>query len=79
MIYAPLPVDDAPPTISLATDKHEYDRGETVQLTATAADDFGVTSITFYDGNTALATVTPPAATSTLTIPTDAACGSTRR
>jgi hypothetical protein len=77
VIYAPLPVDDAPPTISLATDKHEYNRGETVQLTATAADDFGVTSITFYDGNTALATVTPPAATSTLTIPTDAACGST--
>jgi hypothetical protein len=77
VIYAPLPVDDAPPTISLATDKHEYDRGETVQLTATAADDFGVTSITFYDGNTELATVTPPAATATLSIPTDAACGST--
>jgi hypothetical protein len=77
VIYAPLPVDDAPPTISLTTDKHEYDRGATVQLTATAADDFGVTSITFYDGDTALATVTPPAATSTLLIPTDAACGST--
>jgi Bacterial Ig domain len=77
VIYAPLPVDDAPPTISLATDKHDYDRGETVQLTATAADDFGVTSITFYDGNTELATVTPPADTATLTIPADAACGST--
>jgi Bacterial Ig domain len=77
VIYAPLPVDDAPPTISVATDKHEYDRGETVQLTATAADDFGVTSITFYDGNVELATVTPPADTATLTIPADAACGST--
>jgi hypothetical protein len=77
VIYAPLPVDDAPPTISVATDKHEYDRGETVQLTATAADDFGVTSITFYDGNVELATVTPPADTATLSIPADAACGST--
>ncbi len=74
VIYAPLPVDDAPPTISLATDKHDYDRGQTVQLTATAGDDFGVTSITFYDGATPIATVTPPAATTTLAIPADAAC-----
>jgi len=74
VIYAPLPVDDAPPTISLATDKHDYDRGQTVQLTATASDDFGVTSITFYDGTTPIGTVTPPAATATLAIPADAAC-----
>jgi hypothetical protein len=74
VVYAPLPVDDAAPTISLATDKHDYDRGQTVQLTATASDDFGVTSITFYDGTTPIATVTPPAATATLAIPADAAC-----
>jgi hypothetical protein len=74
VVYAPLPVDDAPPTITLATDKRDYDRGQTVQLTATASDDFGVTSITFYDGATPIATVTPPAATTTLAIPADAAC-----
>ncbi len=74
VIYAPLPVDDAAPTVSLATDKHDYDRGQTVQLTATASDDFGVTSITFYDGTEAIGTVTPPAATATLAIPADAAC-----
>jgi hypothetical protein len=74
VVYAPLPVNDAAPTISLATDKAEYDRGETVKLTATAADDFGVTTITFYDGTEPIATVVPPADTATLAIPAKAAC-----
>jgi hypothetical protein len=74
VIYAPLPVNDAAPTITLATDKHDYDRGQTVQLTATAGDDFGVSSITFYDGTQPIGTVTPPASTATLAIPADAAC-----
>jgi hypothetical protein len=74
VVYAPLPVNDAAPTISLATDKPAYERGETVTLTAAASDDFGVTEITFYEGNTPIATVVPPADTATVTIPADAAC-----
>jgi hypothetical protein len=74
VVYAPLPVNDAAPTISLATDKPAYLPGATVTLTATASDDFGVTEITFYEGTTPIATVIPPADTATVTIPTDAAC-----
>jgi hypothetical protein len=74
VVYAPLPVNDAAPTVSLSTDKPAYERGETVTLTAAASDDFGVTEITFYEGTTPIATVVPPADTATLTIPADAAC-----
>ena len=74
VIYAPLPVDDTAPTISLATDRHDYDRGQTVTATASAGDDFGVTSISFYDGTELIATVTPPAASTSFTIPATAPC-----
>lgn len=74
VVYAPLPVNDAAPTIGLSTDKPAYALGETVTLTAAASDDFGVTEITFYEGNTPIATVIPPADTATVTIPADAAC-----
>jgi hypothetical protein len=74
VVYAPLPVNDAAPTIALTTDKPAYERGETVNLTAIASDDFGVTRITFYEGTEPIATVIPPNDTATLTIPADAAC-----
>jgi hypothetical protein len=74
VVYAPLPVNDAAPMVSLSTDKPAYLPGATATLTATASDDFGVTEITFYEGTTPIATVIPPADTATVTIPVDAAC-----
>lgn len=76
VVYAPLPVNDAGPSVELSTDKATYDRGEQVQLRTTAADDFGVTSIQFFDGSTPIGQVTPPANTVTFTIPAGAACDS---
>jgi hypothetical protein len=76
VIYAPLPVGDAAPTVLLTTDKEDYDRGEVVHLTATASDDFGVNAISFYDGDELITTVIPPNHTATLAIPADAACAS---
>ncbi len=74
VIYAPLPVDDAAPTISLVTDRHNYNRGEAAVATATATDDFGVTSISFYDGTELVATVAPPVSTASIPIPASATC-----
>jgi hypothetical protein len=74
VVYAPLPVNDSGPTIDLRTDKADYDRGEQVRLTATAGDDFGVTSISFFDGNALVGRVTPPADSAAFTIPADALC-----
>ncbi len=72
--YAPLPISDAGPTVSLGTDKPTYERGDTVTLTATAGDDFGIAKVTFYDGSTPVGTAVPPATSATFTIPADAAC-----
>jgi hypothetical protein len=74
VVYAPLPVNDSGPTIRLSTDKDNYDRGEQVHLTAVAGDDFGVTSISFFDGNALVSRVTPPADSASFAIPADALC-----
>jgi hypothetical protein len=73
-IQAPMPVSDAAPTAALAVDDDTVDRGQVVNITATAADDFGVKSVTFYDGATKLGTVTTPPYTFAYTIPADAPC-----
>jgi hypothetical protein len=74
VVYAPLPVNDSGPTIDLRTDKADYERGEQVRMTAVAGDDFGVTSIAFFDGTRLVGQVTPPADTATFAIPADAVC-----
>jgi hypothetical protein len=76
VVYAPLPVADAGPSVEFSTDKATYDRGEVVQLKAVAGDDFGVTSISFREGRNLIARVVPPAGGATFTIPADAACDS---
>ncbi|MGB7686303.1 MAG: hypothetical protein WBL45_11040 [Solirubrobacterales bacterium] len=74
VVYAPLPVNDTGPSIELSTGKAEYDRGEMVRMTAAAADDFGVTSISFFNGTELVGQVTPPANTASFAIPANALC-----
>lgn len=72
--YAPLPVSDAGPSVSLSTDSPTYDRGDTVTLTANASDDFGIAKVTFYDGTDKVGVAVPPNDKATFTIPADAPC-----
>ena len=74
--YAPLPVSDAGPSVGLATDAADYDRGDTVTMTATASDDFGIAKVTFYDGAEQVGVAVPPDGDATFSIPADAACTS---
>ena len=76
VVYAPLPVNDAGPSVELVTNGAEFDRGDQVQLRATAADDFGVTSVAFFDGTDLVAQVTPPADSANFAIPAAALCDS---
>jgi hypothetical protein len=73
-IQAPLPADDAAPTVALSADRTAVNRGDAVTLTATAADDFGIKKVTFSDGATTLGTDTAPPYTATLAIAADAPC-----
>ncbi|MFN8113966.1 MAG: Ig-like domain-containing protein [Solirubrobacterales bacterium] len=72
--YAPLPVSDAGPSVTLSSDSPTYDRGDTVTLTANASDDFGIAKVTFYDGNEVVGTAVPPNDEVTYQIPNDAPC-----
>ena len=73
---APLPISDTPPTVDLSADDTEYDRGETVNLTADAGDDFGVKHVTFFNGLQQLGQDADPPYTEDFVIPNDAPCGS---
>jgi len=76
VVYAPLPVSDFGPTVSLSVDSPSgYDLDEVARLTADAADDFGVTTLTFLDGDSQIGTVTAPANAVDFPIPDNAACG----
>jgi hypothetical protein len=75
VLSAPIPVDDAAPTVAI-TGGATVARGGTLTVAATAADDFGVKSVTFYDGATKLATASGPSYTASEAIPADASCGS---
>ena len=77
VLTAPLPVDDAAPTASLSAPA-SADRGTTITLTAAGSDDFGIKRVRFADGGTTAGIVTTPPYTQNVTIPADAACGSTR-
>jgi hypothetical protein len=77
VLSAPIPVDDAAPTVSLSAPANAA-RGATIALTATAADDFGIKRVRFAEGLTTLGTATVPPYTVAVTIPADAACNSVR-
>jgi hypothetical protein len=73
---APLPVSDAPPTVALAAAASEAERGATVELTATAGDDFGIRRVTFFDGAEAIGTASGASPRLAFRVPLDAACAS---
>jgi hypothetical protein len=75
VLSAPIPVDDAAPTVAI-TGGATVARGATMTVAATAADDFGVKAVTFYDGATKIGTSTGPSYTASEAIPATAACGS---
>lgn len=66
---APIPVADAGPSVTLTADPVEIGPGGKVTLTADATDDFGVKSLTFYDGADVIGVATPPADSVEFTAP----------
>jgi len=76
---APYPIYDAPPTASLSSDATTVDVGKTATLTVDASDDFGISSVRFYDGATLAGTATKPPYTQSITVPASAACDSVRQ
>jgi hypothetical protein len=77
VLTAPIPVSDAPPTIALSAPT-TASPGQTITLTATPGDDFGVKRVRFASGSTTLGIATLPPYTQSYTLGSDAACGSTR-
>lgn len=76
--YAPLPVSDSGPAVDLSSNGANFNRGDTVTLTAHATDDFGIAKVTFYDGTSVVGTATLPSSptmyTTSYSIPSDAPC-----
>jgi hypothetical protein len=77
ILTAPIPVDDAVPTVTL-TGPAKAAPGATITLTATASDDFGVKRVRFAEGVTTLGTATAAPYTQSVTVPAGAACNSVR-
>jgi hypothetical protein len=75
VVNAPLPVSDARPTVEIEADAATYEPGDTVMLTAAAADDFGVTNVTFFRGANAMSIDGSPPYGATYEIPEDGPCG----
>ncbi len=75
VVNAPLPVSDTGPTVEIDADAAIYEPGDTVTLSATASDDFGITSVTFFDGANALSIDDEPAYGTTFVIPENGPCG----
>ncbi len=76
---AGMPIDDAAPTgVTIAAGSSTVAPGGTVELTATAMDDFGIKRVRFSDGGTVLGDVAKPAYAQSVAIPATAECGSTR-
>jgi hypothetical protein len=78
ILSAPIPVDDAAPTLVSLTGPASADRGSAITLTASGTDDFGIKRVRFTDGGATLGTATLPPYTQAATIPAGAACDSTR-
>jgi hypothetical protein len=77
IIDAPLQIDDAPPAVAL-TATATAEPGDTVSLTAAATDDFGVKSVSFYDGARRIGTASVPPYAAAITVPVSAACPAAR-
>ena len=77
VLTAPIPVDDAAPTVTLAGPATAAP-GATITLTASPADDFGVKRVRFTSGTTTLGTASVAPYTQSVVIPAEAACNSTR-
>ncbi|WP_157592697.1 Ig-like domain-containing protein [Solirubrobacter soli] len=77
VLSAPIPVNDAAPTVSLSSPASAAP-GATITLTASPADDFGVKRVRFTSGTTTLGTASLPPYTQSVVIPAEAACNSTR-
>lgn len=75
IVNAPLPVSDARPSVSLDADDTTYEPGETVTLSATASDDFGVSNVTFFEGANAISIDDQPPYGTTFVIPANSECG----
>ena len=72
---SPGPVADADPSVTLTTPSHDLRPGDTATLVAQAADDFGVTLVTIYEGSRKLAEFDTPPYRTDAPIPADAGCG----
>lgn len=66
---APVPVADSGPSVTLSADPESAGPGQEIELTALASDDFGIKSLTFYDGADVIGSVTPPAESVAYTTP----------
>ncbi len=77
VLTAPIPVDDAAPSVSLSGPA-SANRGTAITLAAMASDDFGVKRVRFAEGFTTLGTATLPPYSVSVTIPADAACNTVR-
>ena len=75
VVPAPIPVSDAPPATTVAPERATYRRGQTVLLTATPSDDFGIRRVTFFDGAREVGSDTSPPYSAAFTLAADAACG----
>ncbi len=75
IVNAPLPVSDEGPSVDIEADAATYEPGETVILSATAADDFGVKNVTFFEGANAISIDANPPYGATFDIPANSACG----
>jgi hypothetical protein len=74
VIDVPGPVNDLAPTVTLSTDATTYHRGDLATLTAAPADDFGVHSVTFYDGAAVVGVLTTKPYRLGYRIPSDILC-----
>jgi hypothetical protein len=73
--FAPMPVDDAAPSVTVRPERRSYSRGETVKLIAEPSDDFGIRRVTFFDGATEVGSDDSPPYEAAFTIPANASCG----
>jgi hypothetical protein len=78
VVPAPIPVNDEAPSITVAPERAQYRRGETVKLIAVPSDDFGIRRVTFFDGSAEVGSDESPPYEGTFTVPADAPCGSVR-
>jgi hypothetical protein len=77
VLSAPIPVSDAAPKVTLSAPATAAP-GDTITLSASPTDDFGVKGVRFTSGAATLGSAAVPPYTQSVSIPADAACNSTR-